>query len=139
MIYLTLATFNSLFFIGLTLIHLNWLFGGSLGNYALIPTDGNNRMLYKPNGLRVAILCVSFLCFTLINLARAGVFGESLIETFAVYGTRGIGILLFLRAIGDFNYVGLSKRFYNSRFSNPDTKVFSPVCLLFAFFHFVLF
>lgn len=138
MIYPTLAIFNSLFFIGLTLLHLNWLLGGSLGGYALIPTDGNNRMLYKPNGLRVVIQSVGFLCFTVINLAWLGAFGEGPIDTLAGYGVGAIGTLLLVRAIGDFAYVGFSKRYYNSRFSNSDTKIFSPVCLLLALFHFAL-
>lgn len=137
MVYLALAILNSLFFTSLALIHLNWLLGGSFGSL-LIPTDGNNRLLFKPNGAKVGILCAGFLFFALINLARTGMLAQSTVEPFARYAIAAIGMLLLLRAIGDFAYVGFSKRFYNSRFAHTDTRIFSPICLLMAFFHFAL-
>ncbi len=138
MAYLALAILNSLFFAALALIHLNWLLGGSFGSHLLIPTDGNNRLLYKPNGTKVAVLCAGFLLFILVNLMRTGILVESTVEPISRYGIAAIGMLLLLRAIGDFSYVGFSKRFYNSRFAYTDSWIFSPVCLVMAIFHFAL-
>ena len=47
--------------------------------------------------------------------------------------TRIIGAVFFLRAIGDFNIVGIFKKKSNSKFAKADTKLFIPLCLFIGF------
>jgi hypothetical protein len=42
----------------------------------------------------------------------------------------GLSILFFLRAVGDFNMVGLFKKIKNTEFAKYDTWVYIPMCLL---------
>ena len=41
-----------------------------------------------------------------------------------------ISILFFIRAIGDFKYVGFFKKVKQTTFGEMDTTYFSPLCLV---------
>lgn len=43
-----------------------------------------------------------------------------------------IPIIFFLRSIGDFRYVGLTKKVKGTVFARLDTLYFAPLCLLIA-------
>lgn len=45
---------------------------------------------------------------------------------------RGIRVLFMLHAMGDFCMVGLFKTQANTPFARWDTKLFSPLCIVFA-------
>lgn len=46
--------------------------------------------------------------------------------------TRGLAVVLFLRAIGDFRLVGFFKQIRDTRFARLDTILYSPLCLVMA-------
>jgi len=41
-----------------------------------------------------------------------------------------IPIIFILRAVGDFNYVGIFKKIKNTEFARADSKIFIPLCLI---------
>ncbi|MGO4372233.1 DUF3995 domain-containing protein [Paenibacillus sp. MCAF20] len=43
-----------------------------------------------------------------------------------------LAIVFAIRAIGEFHYLGLFKRYRNSPFGRLDTYVYSPLCLVMA-------
>jgi hypothetical protein len=43
-----------------------------------------------------------------------------------------IPAIFLIRAIGDFKYVGFTKKVKSSTFAELDTKFFSPLCLVIA-------
>ena len=44
----------------------------------------------------------------------------------------GLAAIFVLRALGDFQYVGFSKRIRGTQFAHWDDRIFSPLCLLIA-------
>ena len=47
-----------------------------------------------------------------------------------IYGNLAIGIVFLIRAIGDFKYVGFSKKVKGSLFAENDGRYYSPLCLV---------
>jgi hypothetical protein len=48
------------------------------------------------------------------------------------FATLGIACSLFIRAIGDFKFVGFFKVVKSTSFAANDTWIFSPLCLILA-------
>ena len=83
-------------------------------------------------------LCVISLVSAFLNLAWVGLFPVGAYQQLCGYGIVVIATLLLLRAIGDFRYIGFSKRYNNSRFARVDSRLISPLCLLFSLTHFAV-
>jgi hypothetical protein len=47
-------------------------------------------------------------------------------------GTAGVAVILLLRGIGDFRYVGLFKRVRDTPFARMDSRVYTPLVLALA-------
>ena len=47
-----------------------------------------------------------------------------------IYGNLAIGIIMLIRAVGDFKYVGFFKKIKGTIFAQNDTHFYSPLCLL---------
>ncbi|AZA55575.1 DUF3995 domain-containing protein [Chryseobacterium sp. G0201] len=47
-------------------------------------------------------------------------------------------ILSFIRAIGDFRYIGFFKKITSSSFAKKDTLIYSPLCILISLLTFLL-
>jgi hypothetical protein len=98
-------------------LHVYWAAGGSFGKGATLPTRDGKTVLH-PTPMITAIVAAGL--FTMAVLVAAGV---------AVWVPAAI---FFLRAIGDFRYIGFFKRIRDSRFAKFDTMLYSPLCLLLA-------
>jgi hypothetical protein len=53
-------------------------------------------------------------------------------RTIRLIGTTGVAAVMALRAIGDFNYVGLFKRQRDTPFARNDSRYFTPLALFLA-------
>lgn len=134
----TLASVNFFFFIFLAILHANWLSGRSRFAGLITPTDGNDRMLFRPSPLLLVFLCIISVISATLNLGWVGLLPFGPYRQLCGYGIAVIGTLLLLRAIGDFRYIGFSKRHSNSRFARADSTLISPLCLLFSLTHFAV-
>ncbi|MCU6712719.1 DUF3995 domain-containing protein [Paenibacillus sp. J5C_2022] len=117
----------------LAFIHVYWAFGGTKGIHAVIPQDDHHQRKFTPGkwATLLVALCLFSACLILgiqsslipfaglANLARILCF-----FCFLVFG---------LRAIGDFNYVGLFKKRRKTFFFKMDTVAYTPLCLLLSF------
>lgn len=118
-------------FVGLTLIHLYWLFGGRVGQLAAIPElDGKLILEPSPLATLMVAICLS-LCAWLVA-GTAGMLPLPFSRAVLVWMTRGLAVVLFLRAIGDFRLVGFFKQIRDTRFARLDTLLYSPLCLVLA-------
>ena len=50
-------------------------------------------------------------------------------SSYTKWGCLIIAIIFFIRAVGDFNYLGFFKKHTGSQFSKYDTRLSSPLCL----------
>jgi hypothetical protein len=101
----------------LGVLHLYWAAGGTWGKSATVPTREGKPVIH-PTPLTTVVVAVGLFAMAALVATRIAVWP--------------IAAIFFLRALGDFRYVGFFKRVRNSRFAELDTKLYSPLCLLLA-------
>ncbi len=136
---MVLPLLNTLIFTFLGVIHVYWVMGGTWGMTAAVPTNENDQRLFEPGKLGTLLVALGLFLFGLINLFNTGWISLNLERDYGKYGILIIAILFALRCMGDFRYVGFSKRFKTSYFARMDSKYFSPLCLFLALSHLYLF
>lgn len=125
----TISVLLFMVFSFLSAFHFYWGLGGRWGSQAVFPTKDDN---VKPKILGILptfIVALSLLVIGLFILNQAGFFNFSIPLWIDKYGLWIIAGLFILRAIGDFNYVGIFKKIKNTKFGINDTKYYSPLCL----------
>ncbi len=70
------------------------------------------------------------LLFGLLNIIKTKIINITLPEIIENYCIWFITVLFLLRAIGEFKYIGFFKKIKTTKFSEMDTKVYSPLCLV---------
>ncbi|MCO4293037.1 DUF3995 domain-containing protein [Solitalea sp. MAHUQ-68] len=121
-----------LFFIFLFLagMHFYWGVGGRWAVDAVVPTKGSNVKVFNPKLLECFIVGSVLLAIGLFILTENGLIRFNLPNGFSKYGLWFIATIFFLRAIGEFRYVGFFKRIKHTKFGRYDTRFYSPLCLL---------
>ena len=126
-----IAVFIMTIFIVLSLWHLYWLFGGRVGSEVVIP-ELNGKPLFRPSAVATLSVAIILGVFALIVGATAKLFVIGLSHELLVGLSRALALVLLLRAVGDFHYVGFFKRIRNTRFAKMDTLIYTPLCLALA-------
>jgi hypothetical protein len=121
----------------LSLFHLYWASGGKFGDGATVPTVGETRA-FNPSPPGTVLVATALLLAMLIILGQLGLLGKLIPKWVFRWGTGGIALIFFLRAIGDFKLIGFFKRASDTPFAHWDTWLFSPLCLVIAITAFVL-
>ncbi len=114
-----------------SLLHIYWASGGAWGITSALPVTAAGDRLNPPAALT---LLVAVILMALAVLALVLVSGG--VADWVRY--TACAVALVGRAIGDFRYVGLFKRVYNSPFAYRDTRLFSPMILALGISFFVL-
>lgn len=131
MIQHILLIVNALIFVLLSLLHIYWAAGGKWAATRVLPQvpgAGGAKAFTPGKGMTL--------------LVAAGLMGLALIQTGNVYnelenkiltgGLLATGIIFGLRVIGDFRYVGITKRVRDTTFARNDNRIFIPLCLYVA-------
>lgn len=126
------ALLLSLIFIGLGIIHFNWVAGGKFGFSVSLPTKENGEKVLNPKKIDSAIVGIGLTLFGIFYFLKSGVTDTNLPEWIIKYGGWVIPSIFLLRAIGEFKYVGFFKRVKNTAFGKWDSRLFSPLCLAIA-------
>lgn len=128
----------SIIFLVLSLLHFYWVFGGKWILDGVVPTkQGATKPLFEAPPIATLIVALGLLFFSWVYYAPVDqtIFGFPQI----IYWIKWIVPCLFLlRAIGEFNYVGLFKKIKDTKFGQNDTKYFAPLCLLISLLGFYL-
>jgi len=126
---IALAWVEILTFAALSLIHLNWGFGGEWGFEKSLPTNEEGDKVLNPKKRDSLIVGIGLLFFLVFYLIKARIILFEL--PFWVTGYAGwlISSIFILRAIGDFKYIGFFKRIKETDFGIRDTNLYSPLCL----------
>ena len=113
----------------LSLLHLYWAAGGRQGMVAVLP-DLDGRTLFVPGAVAALIVAALLAAAAVLVAERAG-FGPGWVPLALVRpGIWGVALVMLLRAVGDFRYLGFFKQVRGSRFALLDSRIFSPVALL---------
>jgi hypothetical protein len=117
-------------FLAVAALHAYWAIGGRAGIDKAIPTvDGRPLFIPGPAAtFAVAGVLVAFSATAVVLGFFAHLLGDyRLLPQVAGFA---IGVVLILRAVGEFRYVGFFKRNRDSAFARYDTWLFSPFCLI---------
>ena len=88
--------------------------------------------MIAPGPVGTALVGVALLATSALVAAARGLFEAPLPAPLLRTGSGAVALVFAARAIGDFRYVGFSKRVRGSPFARRDTYVYSPLCLLLA-------
>lgn len=116
-------------FSSLGFIHFYWLLGGKWGLEKALPTKEAGQKAMEPPKIATVMVGIGLISFGLIYLLKTGLIDFQIPNWTITYGSWIIPSIFILRAIGDFNYVGLFKKIKNTEFAKADSKWFIPLCL----------
>ncbi len=123
------ASVAAFLLIALSYIHVYWAFGGRWGGAAAVPIKPGGEALFRPRTTETIAVAVLLLIACVSLLIQAGIArfmdANSYIRVICVL----CAAVFFLRAIGEFKYLGFFKRVKNTKFAVNDTKYYSPLCL----------
>jgi hypothetical protein len=133
-----IGTLVAIIFALLSLIHFYWAIGGVKGNNKVIPfSSGEDGVpVLKPGRMitiLVAVILLTLSAMTLIRVYSTGDVFFQISPIFQYYFFNFIAALFLLRAIGDFKYIGMTKKVKNTEFSKWDNYLYIPLCIFISF------
>ena len=126
-----MAAGNALIFLALALLHGYWALGGKAGLTATLPAHPGGGLVFRPP--TTAVWLVAAVLLGLAGLSAAHLspeLGGWMPWLRVADGVVAAGLLL--RGVGDFRFVGLTKRVCDTTFARLDTRYYTPLCLLLA-------
>ena len=129
MIHIPIIT-NTLIFSAIALLHFYWALGGKAISASVVPTtDSTGSFAFKPSPFATLVVAFGLVLFALVTLTPLRLFQEIISRDVVFYGNIGIATIFFMRAIGDFRYVGFFKKIKDTPFARHDTRYYIPLCL----------
>lgn len=117
-------------FIVIALVHVFWALGFKSDIRKIVPVV-NGEPVFTPGPIGTFIVAIVLFCFAGISLAL-GYSSKVPVSYFPFLKSAGIaiGVILIVRAVGDFKYAGFFKRIKGSNFAKYDNWLYSPFCLI---------
>ena len=134
-------TFAALLAVLLGLIaafHLYWAGGGSWGIGVVFPTKPggpdppyrDGLPAFSPWALATAGVAVLLVVAAFVPLAAVGAVEVPVPGGFVRFSIWALAVVFLLRAVGEFNYVGVFKRVRATPFAKWDTSLYTPLCFV---------
>ena len=109
-------------------VHVYWAAGGRVGAAAAVPMGPDGTPVFVPGRGATLAVAMALVTAAVLVLGRAGVSPRIAPDLAYRWGAWALGAVFVLRAVGDFRFVGLSKRVVGTRFAALDTRVYTPLC-----------
>jgi hypothetical protein len=119
-------------------LHFYWALGGQWAIEAVVPTNSRDEKVLRTSILSCIIIGCGLLMFAFYYLLELRQIEFVLTHYIVGFIKWIIPSIFLLRAIGDFNYVGFTKRIKGTEFARLDTKYFAPLCVLIALLGFMV-
>lgn len=121
--------FNFLVFFVVALFHYYWAFGGKFGVTVVFPEFlSDTPKVVFPGKILTFVVASIFLGISSLYLFI--LFRIEPVYSFKTHILISLAVVLLIRAIGEFKYIGLFKKEKNTGFAKYDTAYYSPLCLL---------
>ena len=116
-------------------VHIYWGLGGNWGRQVAVPEREGMRTFQAGRvvTLVVAVLFGFMALFFLYQTGRLRLFDHFVPKWLNHYGLWVLTGVFLLRAIGDFRYIGFTKKVRSTRFAELDTRFYSPLCLFMSY------
>jgi hypothetical protein len=134
-----LASANALLLFALGLLHFYWAIGGKWAIDAVVPTKPSGEKLFNTSVLSCVVVAVGLWLMSFIHVVNAGLIFLNTTFPIIHYATLAMGIIFFIRFVGDFKWVGIFKKVKNSAFARNDSRYYAPLCLFLSISSFVLY
>lgn len=134
-----LIAINTVIFLTLSALHFYWAFGGKLWYANVLPTNSMGSKRINPSVMTTLIVAFGLLLLAFITIGNSGTLVKHINRKYFGYGALLISVIFFLRAIGDFKFVGFFKTVNKTRFAVNDTRFFSPLCVFIAIISLLIF
>lgn len=128
----TTALLNTTILIAISGLHVYWSFGGQWGMAVALPELPHRpgAKAFMPGPILTLMVAAGLTAMAGLHLAKLGWLPLPLSEKWLRYSLLAVGGIFFLRAIGDFRYVGFFKPITDSAFAKMDTVYYVPLCLV---------
>ena len=113
-------------------VHFYWVLGGTWGLRNVVPEQEEGTRAFQPGRLAALVVAVLFggmAFFYLFKIGQLPAANPLVPGRVSQYGLWLLAGIFMLRAIGDFRYVGFTKKVRSTRFAELDTWFYSPLCL----------
>ncbi len=134
----TLAILLFVIFLLLSLLHFSWGFGGSWGFEDAIPKNEEGKKMLNPKKKDSIVVGLGLLIFGVFYLIKVDVIEFRLPQVIITIAGWIIPSIFLLRAIGDFRYIGFTKKIRSTTFAKKDSRLYSPLCLGISIIGFIL-
>ncbi len=114
-------------FLILSILHMYWGFGGKWAIASTLPTSPSGKNILNPTSFQCFFIAGGLLLFALLPLHKVGLLLTELPSWVSFYGLVAVVAIFFLRALGDFRYVGFFKKIRETQFGRLDTLIYSPL------------
>ncbi len=125
---------NTTLLIAIALLHFYWVLGGQWALAGAIPEKFKETFFnpkYKTYHLLATLaVTLGLLLFAVIISSNYFDWNHIIQPKWTLWGTRIIGSIFLLRAIGDFNICGIFRKSSDSLFARNDKKFYVPLCLI---------
>ena len=126
-----IPTLNTLVFLVLAAVHAYWALGGTAGLAASLPADTSGVIRLRPTASMTWAVAGGLLLLAALSAAHLA-FGPAHVPAWLRMADGAMAAVFGLRAVGDFQYMGLSKRIHGTNFARRDSRYYTPLCLLLA-------
>ncbi len=133
-----LAIVIFIIFLGLSLLHISWALGSKYGFETALPTNEEGKRMLNPKKSDSLIVGLGLLIFGLFYLIKVDLIAFELPSIVLSAASWVIPSIFLLRAIGDFRYIGFTKKIKSTPFAIKDSRYYSPLCLSIAIIGFIL-
>jgi hypothetical protein len=119
-------------FVAIAVLHFYWGVGGRWAIERAVPTNERGERVLKTSPASCFVVGTGLLLFAsyyLMHVVRVELPLPTIISNSVGWVIPSI---FLLRAIGDFNYVGFTKKIKDTIFGRLDTTYFAPLCFLIA-------
>lgn len=124
---------SAIMLIMISFIHVYWAFGGRWGSSAALPQKVGGGVVFKPRMPETLAVACLILIVSFILMAQSESLPFFKANPFTEWSCIICAFVFFIRAVGDFKYLGFFKKIKHSTFSEYDTWIYSPLCLYLAF------
>lgn len=126
------AVLVAVIFGALALLHVAWAVGARPVSAAVIPCTPAGAPVINPGPAVTLVVAALLLLAANLLLDRVGLGLQLFPAGLTHLGTMGVAVVLLLRGIGDFRYVGLFRRVRSTPFARLDTWFYTPLVLSLA-------
>ncbi len=120
-------------------LHFYWAVGGKWASDVVVPTKPTGEKLFNTSASSCVVVGGGLWLMSFVHVANAGLIFDSNDLIIIRYATLAMGIIFFIRFMGDFKWVGVFKKVKDTSFAKNDTLYYAPLCLFLSISSFVLF